>query len=128
MEDKNRPDLEGNEAAGIGGAPAGGTAGQATAAALEGGNKSEIVDAKEGYVPYAAAGAQFTKWFNRRVSEVPNPTVKLGTKTARVETLHDDGRLEVRIEGEGGKDEQQFVAFDPSHLDMLLMKFTAAAR
>lgn len=75
--------------------------------------------------PYAAAGAAFTAWFNERVGRLHNATLKLGTKTATVRELHADGRLEVSLHAAAGEAEQQFVSFDTSHLDQLLLKFAA---
>lgn len=148
---KDRPDLEGNEAANTGGAPAGGMTGAATgfgaavaAAGDEGYQRhdeadtktevvgergSDFIEEQTGFVPYAAAGREFTSWFNGMLSRTTNPVLRLGTKTARVEALHDDGRLEVTVEGEGGRGEQQFLAFNAAqHLGALLLKFTGAAR
>jgi hypothetical protein len=75
--------------------------------------------------PYAAAGAAFTAWFNDRVRRLPNPTVMLGTKLARVVELHADGRLECEIETEALEPERQFVAFEASYLDQLVRKIAA---
>ncbi len=75
--------------------------------------------------PYAAAGAAFTNWFNDRVRRLPNATVKLGAKTATVIELHADGRLECSLHASAGEEERQFVAFDSSYLDQLLLKFAA---
>ena len=75
--------------------------------------------------PYSAAGAAFTAWFNDRVRRLPNPVIHLGTKTASVVELHADGRLECSLHASAGEQEQQFVAFDSSHLDQLLLKFAA---
>lgn len=111
MDPKDRPDLDGNDETGAGAA--------AATAVVAGGQE-------EGFVRYAAAGREFTNWFNSMLTRTPNPALKLGTKTARVETLHDDGRLEVYVgDGEG---EQQFVAFNEQHLDALLLKFASASR
>ena|ERR1051325_6803647 len=74
---------------------------------------------------FAAAGEVFTNWFNRRIGDLTHPTIKLGTKTAEVIRLHEDGRLECVVEGEGSKNEQIFVAFEPAHLDQLLRRITA---
>ena len=75
--------------------------------------------------PYSAAGAAFTAWFNERVRRLPNPGIHLGTKTATVLELHADGRLECSLHASAGEAEQQFVAFDTSYLDQLLLKFAA---
>ena len=152
MEERNRPDLEGNDEAANRAAnhiPAGspaaapamaadaGSGGGAELSAGEGDSAGDVgadgagdvnAGAASGNAPYFNAGREFTKWFNSMLTRTPNPVLKLGTKTARVETLHDDGRLEVRIEGEGGRDEQQFVAFEARYLDMLLLKLASAAR
>ena len=74
---------------------------------------------------YAAAGAAFTAWFNERVRRLPNPVIHLGAKTATVFELHPDGRLECSLHASAGEAEQQFVAFDSSYLDQLLLKFAA---
>ena len=75
--------------------------------------------------PYATAGVAFTAWFNDRVRRLPNPVIHLGTKTATVVELHRDGRLECSLHASAGEQEQQFVAFESSHLDQLLLKFAA---
>lgn len=75
--------------------------------------------------PYAAAGAAFTDWFNEKLRQLPNPTLMLGTKRARVTGLYEDGRLAVEIETEALEPEKQFVAFDGSHLDQLVRKIAA---
>jgi len=75
--------------------------------------------------PYSAAGAAFTAWFNERLRRLPNPVLRLGTKTATALELHADGRLEVSLHASAGEAEQQFVAFDSRYLDQLLLKFAA---
>jgi hypothetical protein len=60
------------------------------------------------------------------VARLTNPQIRLGTKTATVVALHDDGRLEVLVSGEGGGDKQQFVAFDAQYLDVLLKRFASS--
>jgi len=75
--------------------------------------------------PYATIGAAFASWFNDRIRRLPNATLKLGTKTATVVELHADGRLECSLHASAGEPEQQFVAFDPSYLEQLLLKFAA---
>ncbi|HEX8560334.1 MAG TPA: hypothetical protein VF668_19715 [Pyrinomonadaceae bacterium] len=75
--------------------------------------------------PYSTAGAAFTSWFNDRVRRLHSATLKLGTKTATVKELHADGRLECRLHASAGEAEELFVAFEPAHLDQLLLKFAA---
>jgi hypothetical protein len=102
---------------------AGGTS-QATGGAAEAGAQE---GAQPGAVafPYAQTGAAFTAWFNERVRRLPNPVIRLGTKTATVLELHADGRLDVSLHAGAGEAEQQFVAFDVAYLDQLLLKFAA---
>lgn len=101
-----------------------GEASEATGAAAD---TSPQEGAQPGAVafPYAAAGAAFTAWFNERVRRLHNATIKLGTKTATVVELHADGRLECSLHASAGEAEETFVAFDPAHLDQLLLKFAA---
>lgn len=74
-------------------------------------------------IPYAKSGEVFTNWLNRRLSEKGNVTVPLGTKTAAVNRLLPDGRLECDVPGEGGGgSHQQFVSFDETMFDILLPK------
>lgn len=144
MDDNNRPDLEGNDETANRAAnhmPAGSTAAAPAMAAdagagggadlSAGGGDSEgdkAAGTDTGSVPYYSAGREFTHWFNSMLTRTPNPVLKLGTKTARVEALLDDGRLQVQVEGAGGRDEQQFVAFEGKYIDALLLKFASAAR
>jgi hypothetical protein len=75
--------------------------------------------------PYAAAGAAFTSWFNEKLLRLPNTSIMLGTKRVHVVELHEDGRLEVELDTEALEPEQQFVAFEVSHLDQLVRKIAA---
>ena len=107
---------------------AAGAAGQAGAAVTTANTQAGAQEtSQQGAVafPYAAAGAAFTNWFNDKVSKLPNPTVMLGTKRARVVGLYEDGRLAVEVETEALEPERQFVAFDSSHLDQLVRKIAA---
>jgi hypothetical protein len=74
---------------------------------------------------YALAGEAFTRWLNERLARLPNPTVMLGTKRARVGKLLPDGRLAVEVETEALEPERQFVAFEASYLDQLVRRLAA---
>lgn len=104
--------------------------GQAAAATDAGQTKpathnDTLVEESEGTAEYAQIGSEFTRWFNAQVQQLPNASIRLGTKTAHVVQLHPDGRLECKVEGEGSKNEQQFVVFEAQHLDQLLRRITA---
>lgn len=72
-------------------------------------------------IPYAESGKTFTTWLNRRISEHGNVRVPLGTKSARVNRLLADGRLEVEVpDDDGNTSQQQFVAFDEMMFDLML--------
>lgn len=116
-----RPDLEANEESST----------AATHAADDEHSEHEHSEKTAGFIPFAAAGEVFTDWFNDKVKRLANPTIRLGAKTAMVIALHPDGRLECELpletaQGAETETEQQFVAFDPIYLDMLLKKFAAA--
>lgn len=80
-------------------------------------------DTKTDYVPFAAAGRTFTKWLNVQLARTNNPTITLGTKTATVIMLRDDGALAVDVDGPDVKAERQSVALAPEHLDELMPQF-----
>lgn len=75
--------------------------------------------------PYSATGVAFTSWFNGRIKRLPNAVIRLGARTATVKELHADGRLECSLHASAGEAEEAFVAFEPAHLDQLLLKFAA---
>lgn len=101
------------------GGPAGESAAAAETETQEGAQPGAVA------FPYATAGAAFTNWFNERIRRLPNPTIRLGAKTATVVELHADGRLQLSIHAAAGEAEEAFVQFEPSHLDQLLLKFAA---
>jgi hypothetical protein len=101
------------------------TTAAATAAAAAQAGAQETDQQGAVAVPYAAAGAAFTNWFNDKVSKLSNPTVMLGTKRARVVALYEDGRLAVEVETEALEPERQFVLFESQHLDQLVRKIAA---
>ncbi len=120
----NRPDLEGNEEI---------STGQTGIAATQNDDseQTEQVQTTASFTPFAIAGELFTGWFNDNVRRLPNPTIRLGTKTATVIELRDDGTLVCALpletaQGAEAQSTEQFVAFDASYLDMLLKKFAAA--
>lgn len=130
--DDDRPNSEGNDqmsadktaASGAASAGKGAEAGGAGARADAGtGPDVEKVEGAADTILYAETGRTFTHWFNEKLRRTTNPAVRLGTKTATVVELRDDGRLEVRIEGADGKPEMQLVVFEAEHLDALLKKF-----
>jgi hypothetical protein len=75
--------------------------------------------------PYAAAGAALTAWLGERLRRHPQLTLMLGTKLARVVTLHPDGRLECEVETKALEPERQFVSLEPQHLEQLVRKLAA---
>jgi hypothetical protein len=87
------------------------------------GDKSNTQDdagTQSAYPTFAAAGRTFTKWLNDRLSRTNKPTIALGTKTATVIMLRDDGTLVVDVDGDEVKGERQFIALDAKHLDALM--------
>lgn len=84
------------------------------------------VEAQEGKLDYAGAGAAFTGWFNDKLRQLPNPSVTLGTKQAHAIALHPDGRLEcVLVGATTDEDARQFVAFEGQYLDQLVRRIGA---
>jgi hypothetical protein len=118
MTDKEGGTRKGSAAGSTAGAAAPPDGGQAQDASADGGALTDCV-------PYVSAGGAFTDWFNEKVRQLVNPTIRLGTKTASVVQLLPDGRLECSLHGEGGGEAQQFVAFEAQYLDQLVRKIAA---
>ena len=78
------------------------------------------VEGQAGYIPFAETGRMFAKWFNDALTRANKPTIALGTKTATVIMLRDDGVLVVDVDGEEVKGDRQYVALDATHLDALM--------
>lgn len=98
-------------------APVAGTGGTTAAAAM---GKDETAAARQ--PDYVHIGGAFADWFNGRVRQLSNPSIKLGTKAANVVRLHPDGRLECALHGAEGGEQQTFVAFEAQYLDQLVRR------
>ncbi|HEX3560384.1 MAG TPA: hypothetical protein VHU19_14345 [Pyrinomonadaceae bacterium] len=77
-------------------------------------------EGQAGYIPFAETGRTFAKWFNDALTRANKPTIALGTKTATVIMLRDDGVLVVDVDGEDVKGDRQHVALDAAHLNALM--------
>ena len=78
--------------------------------------------------PYALAGAALTAWLTELLRRHPQLTLMLGTRLARVVSLHPDGRLECEVETEALEPERQFVALEPRHLEQIVRQLPACAQ
>lgn len=87
--------------------------------------KDSRADAEVRQADYVHAGMAFTDWFNRKLDELPNASIRLGGKNATAVRLYPDGRLECSIHAAAGEEEQTFVAFEGQYLDQLIRKISA---
>jgi hypothetical protein len=82
-------------------------------------------DDRAGQADYARAGMAFRDWFDEKLGQLPNATMRLGVKNATAVRLHADGRLDCWIRASAGEEEKTFVAFEASYLDQLIRKSAA---